>query len=132
MLSDNGLREFEVDDDGNCQFRAIAHQLYGDQKDHRKIRDIVVSQLKRQRHQYEGFVEGEYDNYVDEISKNREWGNHLTLQAFADAEKCQIVILTTYDPPVIWITPNHQNGEHDTNTMIQLSFWVEQHYGGCE
>ena len=41
-----GLRENEVDGDGNCQFRAIADQLYGSPDRYAEVRANIVEHLR--------------------------------------------------------------------------------------
>ena len=40
-----GLSSHAVEGDGNCQFRAISHQLYGDESYHANVRDSYVSYI---------------------------------------------------------------------------------------
>jgi hypothetical protein len=37
------LSAFDVKRDGNCQFRAISHQLYGDENYHQIVRGAAIS-----------------------------------------------------------------------------------------
>ena len=43
-------------DDGNCQFRALAHELYGDQERHALVRERVVTHLRENADSYSFFV----------------------------------------------------------------------------
>jgi len=40
QLARYGLRVKETRPDGNCMFRAVADQMYGDQERHEEIRDV--------------------------------------------------------------------------------------------
>ena len=44
-LRDFGLQEFEVAGDGNCQYRALAHQLFDNVELHADVRRTVCRQL---------------------------------------------------------------------------------------
>ncbi|XP_020261359.1 uncharacterized protein LOC109837500 isoform X2 [Asparagus officinalis] len=94
------LVELKVQGDGNCQLKSNP--------------DI-----------YEGYVPMAYDDYLKKISKNGEWGDHVTLQAAADTYGVKIFVLTSFkDTCYIEILPNVQKSKR----VIFLSFWAEVHY----
>ena len=60
-----GLRENEVDGDGNCQFRAIADQLYGSPDRYAEVRANIVEHLRSNSSRYSAFVPESYDAYIE-------------------------------------------------------------------
>eukprot|EP00879_Flechtneria_rotunda_P033735 GHRR01037463.1.p1 GENE.GHRR01037463.1~~GHRR01037463.1.p1 ORF type:complete len:175 (-),score=43.09 GHRR01037463.1:73-597(-) len=58
------LQERQITGDGNCQFRAIADQLYFRQDLHGLVRQQVVAQLCKQPEQYKPFVATDYQQYI--------------------------------------------------------------------
>ena len=56
MLSVFGLKERGVQGDGNCQFRALADQMYGDEAHHATVRKRVCLHLQANSEDYDGFV----------------------------------------------------------------------------
>ena len=44
-LASNGLRVHAVDKDGNCMFRSISHQIYGDDSHHALIRSVCIDYM---------------------------------------------------------------------------------------
>ena len=120
-----GLKEKKVRGDGNCQFRAIADQLFRDQERHAECRAAVVQQLQRERDHYSVFVPENYDAYVAEMARETSWGDHITLQAAADAYGVGMCIISTYkDNFVIEIIPRVKRSER----VLWISFWAEVHY----
>ena len=91
--------------DGNCQFRAIADQLYDNQNRHREVREAVIRELESNRTRYIGLlihlrsVEGNqsedadilWNTYIDELCRgpisdtSLGWGDNITLFAAANA-----------------------------------------------
>ena len=55
-LKKYGLCERKIKGDGNCQFRAVADQLYRDSKFHLDVRRIAVHQLRSNQSSYAQFV----------------------------------------------------------------------------
>ncbi|KAK4776469.1 hypothetical protein SAY86_005157 [Trapa natans] len=78
------LEELQMEGDGNCQFRALADQLFHNPEYHKAVRKKVVKQLKHHRNLYEGYVPTKYKSYIKKMKRSGEWGDHVTLQAAAD------------------------------------------------
>lgn len=121
-----GLRERHVLGDGNCQFRALADQLYGDQGMHTNMRDLVVWRLIRHPELYCSHVAEEpYGLYCRRLQRPGAWGDHVTLQAAADVFGVRVVVLTCWrECPWVEVVPRVQLNER----VVFLSFWAETHY----
>merc|ERR1712062_342682 len=83
-----------VQADGNCQFRALSKQMYGDEDHHGDLRVRVVKQLEAAPQRYENFVYEPFVDYVNRMACDGEWGDNVTLQAASDALGTDIHILT--------------------------------------
>ncbi|KAL8496576.1 hypothetical protein ACS0TY_020317 [Phlomoides rotata] len=119
------LVEFKVQGDGNCQFRALSDQFYRTPEHHKFVRQQIVNQLRSCPDIYEGYVPMAYEHYLTKMSKNGEWGDHVTLQAAADSYGIKIFVITSFkDTCYIEIIPSIQKSER----VIFLSFWAEVHY----
>lgn len=120
-----GFVENKVQGDGNCQFRALSDQLYSTPEHHKLVRRKVVNQLKSHPDIYKEYVPMDYADYLKMMSKNGEWGDHVTLQAAADSYGVKIVVMTSFkDTYYIEILPNVKKSKG----VIFLSFWAEVHY----
>ncbi|KAL5148347.1 OTU domain-containing protein [Glycine soja] len=64
-----GLAELQMEGDGNCQFRALADQLFGNPDYHKHVRRQVIKQLKHHKKLYEGYVPMEYKSYLKKMKK---------------------------------------------------------------
>ncbi|XAR52347.1 Ubiquitinyl hydrolase 1 [Bertholletia excelsa] len=119
------LVELKVEGDGNCQFRALSDQIYRAPDHHKFVRERVVDQLKSHPELYEGCVPMGYDAYLKQIGKTGEWGDHVTLQAAADAYGVKIFIITSFkETCYVEILPHTEKSKR----IIFLSFWAEVHY----
>ncbi|KAL4200804.1 hypothetical protein AMTRI_Chr02g255450 [Amborella trichopoda] len=120
-----GLAELQIEGDGNCQFRALADQLFRNPDYHKHVRKEIVRQLKRFQKYYEGYVPMKYKSYLKKMKRSGEWGDHVTLQAAADRFGAKICLLTSFrDSCFIEIMPKDQ----DPSKELWLSFWCEVHY----
>ena len=73
--------------DGNCLFRALAHQAFGDQTRHTQMRKVLVmfisDNLQRYKFLYMGRRNG-FEEHVDMMSKDGIWDTQLEMQAATD------------------------------------------------
>lgn len=117
--------------DGNCQFRALSRQLYGDEDQHGHIRARMVEQLKSTPDRYGDFVHEPFGEYVNRMSRNGEWGDNVTLQATSDMLGVDIHVLT--DQPGADHIELHATDECTASGHpLWLSFLSEVHYDAVE
>ena len=122
-----GLRENEVDGDGNCQFRAIADQLYGSPDRYADVRAKIVEHLRSNVPLYSGFVHDiQYDAYIENMGLDGNWGDHLTLIAASNVYGLEIRVYTSYDGN--WERVIRPTDDGNIRRAIQLSFYAELHY----
>jgi len=117
-----------VEGDGNCQFRAMAKQLYGDEAHHAALRAQVVEELRRDRSTFECFIYEPYDEYLTRLAKNGEWGDNVTLQAACNVLGCEILVFT--DQPgseCLEMRPMYPT-EGGPSKPLCLAFVAEVHY----
>ncbi|KAL6523005.1 hypothetical protein OROMI_031353 [Orobanche minor] len=85
-------------------FRSLADQLFKTSDCHKQVRQEIVKQS---------------------MSKNGEWGDHITLQAAADAFWVKIIVITSFrDTSSIELLPKSQK----FGRVVFLSFRAEVHY----
>ena len=139
-LEERGLRENEVDGDGNCQFRAIADQLFGSPYRYAEVRANIVpspyryaevranivEHLRSNSSRYSAFVPDSYDTYIENMGRDGNWGDHLTLQAASNVYGLEIRVYTSYDGN--WERVIRPTDDGNIRRAIQLSFYAELHY----
>jgi len=124
-LSKCGLSENIMEGDGNCQFRALSDQLFETPDKHMFVRRRVVWQLTTHQNRYSEYVPMEYSQYLENMARDGEWGDHVSLQAAADLFGTKITLITSFkDTCKIEIIPAQQKFDRG----IYLSFWSEIHY----
>ncbi|KAJ8605159.1 hypothetical protein CTAYLR_000346 [Chrysophaeum taylorii] len=124
-LEELNLREFEVRGDGACQFRALAHQLYGDEELHGTVRSRIATYLEEHADKYGPFVDDGFERFVERMRRPEEWGDHVTLQAAADHFGVRVCLVTSYETRAfVHVVPPQEEGV----PTVWLSFWAEVHY----
>lgn len=124
-LATYSLAELQIEGDGNCQFRALADQLFHNPDYHKHVRKKVYKQLKHHKRLYEGYVPMNYRSYLKKMKRLGEWGDHVTLQAAADRFGAKICLVTSFrDTYYIEIIPK----DITPSKELWLSYWSEVHY----
>lgn len=93
-------------DDGNCLFRAMADQIFGDQDMHDQIRERCMNYMQagsyskcilftsKERDHYSQFVTEDFDSYIARKRQDKEYGNNLEIQAIGELYNRPIEIYT--------------------------------------
>ena len=93
LLGERNLKLVNVRRDGNCFFRAIAHQLYGDQSQYQEVREAARQEVMKNSNRYRNFDTGSFDKYVSNLSTDREWADNAAIQAASNVFRMNIEIL---------------------------------------
>ena len=126
-----GLHIVQVIGDGNCLYRAIAHQFYLDENRHQEIRLLVHSHLAAHRDRFQPFCSINYDDFLKYQEESGNWADDIELKALEEVFDRPIVI---YDSESINIAPmktNFDENGSDENESIKpiiLSYHGHQHY----
>uniref|UniRef100_H3GY35 OTU domain-containing protein n=1 Tax=Phytophthora ramorum TaxID=164328 RepID=H3GY35_PHYRM len=111
QLATVGCKLHEVEADGNCLFRALGDQLYGDQHRHEDIREVgeclrmswseekIVTYLEQHRDDFEPFMEDEekFETYCERMREDGTWGGNQEL--YAAARLFQVYVVVHQDQP---------------------------------
>lgn len=141
-LDKHGFIERVVVPDGNCQMRALADQIHGDENHHVDVRSRIMSWLsKNEKYQVDDngsatlgdFIDRDtyprWTSYVSYMSRNGSWGDHLTLVAASEVYDATIAIISNVE--------DNGTGQYITQILprtkkpsrtLNLSHWHEMHY----
>jgi hypothetical protein len=96
-LDSLGMRMAEMEADGNCQFRALAFNLFGSQAYHGVTRAAAVAHMQKHADFFGLFFDGqeEFEEYLEEMAWSGTWGDELTLRAAVEAYGCIAHVITS-------------------------------------
>ncbi|XP_078687488.1 uncharacterized protein LOC144919781 [Branchiostoma floridae x Branchiostoma belcheri] len=133
----------DVPRDGNCLFHAVSDQLVrtGNQRiSHSQLRQDVVTYLRQ--HPYNGqgdhlckFVpDKDWEDYLQEMSQNGVWGDHIVLQAFASMLGRDIRIVSSIDADNYTTILTPMGNQQDTTgpPPLLLGLYAENHYASLD
>ena len=84
LNKEKGFRIKRMEEDGNCLFRAISDQIYGDPGMHQEVRKLCMDYLWTEREHFSQFVTQDFDNYVKRKRHDKIFGNNLEMQAISE------------------------------------------------
>ena len=79
-----GLHVVEVEPDGNCLFRAIAHQFYLDSEKHAELRAACVQHMAKNRERFEVFCTTNFDHHLRRMAMDGTWAAELEVRAMEE------------------------------------------------
>jgi OTU domain-containing protein 5 len=120
----------KMEGDGNCMFRAVSDQVYGNEDFHNIIREKCMDYLLIEREFFSQFVEGgdkEFDNYINMKRKFGVWGDDVELQAISELYNRPIEIYSGSDKPLKTFHENikeynlKEKEKNEQNNSIKIS-----------
>ncbi|MBA0650595.1 hypothetical protein Goklo_017994 [Gossypium klotzschianum] len=130
-------RQFEIDirrakglevkrmlEDGNCLFRAVADQVYGDSEVYDLIRQMCIDYMERERDHFSQFITEGFTSYCKRKRRDKVYGNNVEIQALSEMYNRPIHIYSYSIEPI-----NIFHGSYNTDTPpIRLSYHHGNHY----
>ncbi|XP_030458488.1 OVARIAN TUMOR DOMAIN-containing deubiquitinating enzyme 6 [Syzygium oleosum] len=119
-----GLEVKRMLEDGNCLFRAVADQVYGDSDEHGLVRQMCIDYMEHERDHFSQFVTENFTQYCRRKRRDKVYGNNVEIQAFCEIYNRPIHIYSYSTEPI-----NIFQGSYNTDTPpIRLSYHHGNHY----
>lgn len=99
-LSNVGWKVIPTNRDGNCLFSAVAFLIYGDVLYHSRVRAEIVQYIIENMNYFGPIIEAfdyTFDNYINLVSRNTEWGGYIELIACEEVYDRKIEIFHSED-----------------------------------
>jgi len=142
MMYGLGLEIRYMEGDGNCMFRSIADQLEGDSEQHGFYRQKIIDYVQKNSDHFRLFIEDDepFDDYVERMRQDGQWGGHPELFAASQCLFCHITVHQTHAPRLLLPPPpdtvhdsvsvNHTQREVTVRKAhsMHLSYHGDQHY----
>eukprot|EP01132_Coremiostelium_polycephalum_P002711 gene2711-3364_t len=110
-------------EDGNCLFRSIADQIYGDQEMHNLIREKCMDYMEAERDHFSQFVTEDFNEYIKRKRSDKVYGNNTEMQAMAELFNRPIEVYYKSLEPI-----NIFHGSYKGNSPLRLSYHRGNHY----
>lgn len=125
LLASLGLYASNTTGDGNCLFRALSDQLYGDESHFGEIRSSAVGYVRSHPERFAAFV-GEYgegfEAYTKRLMQDAVYGGHLEIVAAAEHFGADITI---YQADQMYVV---QPIDTLANKTLHIAYHTWEHY----
>ncbi|XP_011043383.1 PREDICTED: OTU domain-containing protein 5-like isoform X1 [Populus euphratica] len=119
-----GLEVKKMLEDGNCLFRAVADQVYGDSEMYDSARQMCMDYMERERDHFSQFITEGFTSYCKRKRRDKVYGNNVEIQALSEMYNRPIHIYSYSTEPI-----NIFHGSYNTDTPpIHLSYHHGNHY----
>ena len=131
-LASQGLSIVKVKGDGNCLFRSVSHQIYGDDRFHAIVRAKCVDYMECDAPFFSQFVEGGlsgFSLYLAAKRMNSCWGDDPEIQALSEIYARPIEIWA-YDSAAgaRKLRTFHETSVFKSRPAMRLSYYGGGHY----
>ena len=87
----HGLQPLDIGGEGDCLFKLILHQLYGDSNHHAEIRATAARFLSDNPDRFiESVVGTSWNQYLCNMSHQGTWPDNIVIQAISDSMQLKI------------------------------------------
>jgi hypothetical protein len=128
-MNRQGFHIVEMDGDGNCLFRSVAHQIYLDEDRHYELRLQCVQHLEKHADRFGSFYPGNFKEYLRNMKKSGVWGDDLEIKALEEMTDRLIHIYSSHSDVIEPLITNFDEKEmmKDVQPII-LSYHGKNHY----
>lgn len=128
-MNRKGYHIVEMDGDGNCLFRSVAHQIYLDEDRHYELRLQCVQHLEKHADRFSSFYAGNFQEYLKNMKKLGVWGDDIEIKALEEMTDRLIYIYSSHSETIEPLVTNFDEKEimKDVKPII-LSYHGKNHY----
>lgn len=90
----------DIKGDGNCLFRAMSHQLYGDEEYHAQIRALCMQYIRQEQAFFQDYITEDIEQYAERKERDGIWGDDVEIQALSEIYCRPIEIYATSAKPL--------------------------------
>ncbi|GAB5367283.1 hypothetical protein AAMO2058_001216900 [Amorphochlora amoebiformis] len=77
-----GMKVYDMEGDGNCLFRTISHQVYGNPRHHRIVRLKILEYVEAEASFFRQYVfDEDFSAYTRRLKQDGEWGGEVEVRA---------------------------------------------------
>jgi len=124
-LVTRGLKIYQVNDDGNCLFRALSFQLHGTVDLYSEVREKIITYMRSAKEHFDNFITEDFDAYLAKMSCDGEYGTNLEVQACVESFQRPIEV---YSDEAGAEPLNIFQGDHFLQSPLRVSYHRGNHY----
>ena len=109
---------------GNCLFASLDKLIFNDSFWSFQLRQLIVDHIKDNKEIYADNIEDDFDDYIQKMKNNGEWGGIVELLAFSSMIDIRIEHWTNIKDSAPYLTIGYANNQN----IIKLLYSNWWHY----
>mmetsp|Transcript_16642 Transcript_16642/g.30533 ORF Transcript_16642/g.30533 Transcript_16642/m.30533 type:complete len:502 (-) Transcript_16642:196-1701(-) len=89
-----GFEVVLVKGDGNCLFRAVSAQIFGEAEWHMEVRQRVVEHMRKDQAYFSSFIVRDFDSYLRSMAESGTFGSNPELQAISELYNRSVLVFS--------------------------------------
>ncbi|XP_075853627.1 OTU domain-containing protein 1 [Microcebus murinus] len=121
---------FHIIPDGNCLYRAVSKAVYGDQSQHRELREQTVHYIADHLDHFSPLIEGDVGEFIIAAAQDGAWAGYPELLAMGQMLNVNIHLTTggRLESPTVSTMIHYLGPEDSLRPSIWLSWLSNGHY----
>ena len=124
-LTVKGLTIKLIEGDGNCLFRAVSDQIYGEEGFYGQIRRYCVEYLEIEEEFFKNYISDDFKEYCKRKRNDGVWGDDIEIQVLSEIYNRSVEIYAYSNEPMRTF---HEGGGEGGRNVIRLSYHGGNHY----
>ena len=127
QLSGIGLVEKEILGDGNCLFRSIADQYFGNPQLYKEMREIICKHIADYEELYKDFITDDetFEHYIQRMKRDRSHGGNMELVAASRHFQRNVFVHQLRQP--VWRIGDIENDQ----PSLHIIYYSWEHYSSA-
>uniref|UniRef100_A0A6A7GCS2 ubiquitinyl hydrolase 1 n=1 Tax=Hirondellea gigas TaxID=1518452 RepID=A0A6A7GCS2_9CRUS len=128
LKAKHGWEIAEMENDGNCLFRSISHQVYGNPEFHTLVREKCVEYMESESSFFRNYIIGDnqdYEDYCKNMRRDGIWGDNVEIQCMSEIYDRPVEVFAYQAEPMKTYRRPSQQG---SKPPIRLSYHFQSHY----
>ena len=104
LFDRKGYRIDPIKRDGNCLFRAIAGDVYGNTDLYKSVKKHCINFMKKEIEYFRPHIEIDgvlFNNFISQLSHEGAWGGNNEIVALSGVFNCTIEVFTNTENPTV-------------------------------
>ena len=97
---------------GNCLFSSLDKLVFNYSFGSFQLRQFIVDHIQDNKELYADDIEGDFDEYIQNMKNNGEWGGIVELLAFSSMIDIRIELLTDINDSAPYLTMGYANNQN--------------------
>ena len=114
----------KIKGDGNCFFRAISKEVFGEEERHQEMRKTIVDYMQKNRQHFDMYIDGDPSAHIEDMKEKCTWATQAESFACASLLGREIFVLTPHTDTYKWCLFSPKDGLNCLTTKCKCHITI--------